>query len=322
MRAETDTLTGLWRHGDLFADRREAWRDSLLFVEDAPRLRAEPESGYTGAGQTVVVIDTGQSRGWDQSATVAAHDYGWRNDANAHGFSDHGSMVAEVVRDTATGVEIIHLKVFDDFGNSARLVDIEEALDHVIALAADTAIAAVNLSLGSGNATGDTVTRLSDEFAALDTLDIVTTVAAGNSGATYADGISTLAANDHVIAVSAVDDTGAFADFSQRSATLTDIAAPGVGIAVTDADGDTTEVSGTSFAAPMVAGIAALLQEAALDLMGERLSDEEVLDILQRSGTPVAGAEDAPGYAVADADAALDWLAGNLALYDDDPLTA
>lgn len=225
--------------------------------------------------------------------------------------------------DTATGVEIVHLKVFDDAGQSASLFDIEQALRFTIDLAATTQIAAVNLSLGSGNATDDTWTRLSNEFATLDSFDIVTTVAAGNSGAQYEDGVNTLAANDHVIAVSAVDETGAFADFSQTSEDLTDIAALGVDVEVETETGQSFEVSGTSFAAPEIAAISALLQEASLDLNDELLSDEEILEILQASGAPVTGEEDsdAPGYVVADADAAIDYFVTNAEVYDD-PLLA
>jgi subtilisin family serine protease len=136
--------------------------------------------------------------------------------------------------------------------------------------------------------------------------------------------VNILAADDKAIAVSASDAEDRLASFSQHGPGLTDIFALGVDVPAIKTDGDTEFIDGTSFAAPYVSGIAALLQEASETINGERLSDEEFLQILQASARPLnttAPVTD-PGYRVADAEAALEYFIANAALYDDDPLTA
>lgn len=287
----------------------------VSWMDSAPELSAED---FTGAGQTIVIIDDGYSLAYDQSATVFEYDFaGWRNDASAQtaGSASHGSWVAQTAIDAASGVEIVHLKVFSDYGGTAQLRDVEEALDFVIATAGAFDIAAVNLSLGYGNATDETYSILSDEFAALDDLGIFSIVAAGNAGETYGDGVNVLAADPNVIGVSAVDEAGAFAAFSQTSESLTDIAALGVDVPVETVSGTQYEVSGTSFAAPEIAGIAARLQEAALATIGAPLTDEEFLEILRASGDAVVDAPEADGYYVADGDAAVEYFLANTDAY-------
>lgn len=291
----------------------------------APAAAAAPASAgpsaadFTGAGKAVVVIDDGWSPYYDQSNTVFAYDFSGRDDADAARWTinSHGSWVAQTVTDVAGDVDIIHLKVFPDWSGGASLRDIEQALDWVIGATTAFDIAAVNLSLGFGNATAQSLTGLSDEFAALSDLGVFNVVAAGNSGATYADGVNVLAADPNVIGVSATDDAGAFAGFSQRSATLTDIAADGVGVEVETFWGATGAVNGTSFAAPYVSGAAARMQDAADDLIGRSLSEDEFLDILRLSGDAVVGAPAAAGYVEADADAAVAWFIDNHDAYAD-----
>jgi subtilisin family serine protease len=167
-------------------------------------------------------------------------------------------------------------------------------------------VVAVNLSLGGGHAGAPTLSRLSDEFAALDALGILSIVAAGNGGLDEGPGVSVLASDPSVIGVSAVDGRGAFAGFSQRHPELTDIAAPGTGITIETLDGVLLSLVGTSFAAPLVAGAVAVVQEAAQAVTGARLPPDEVLGILRESGEPVAGTgpDAPPGYRIAHAEAA------------------
>ncbi|MGF1446152.1 MAG: S8 family serine peptidase [Pikeienuella sp.] len=308
---------------DRLASRIEDAQDRFAPGTDIAPVAQPAAAEFTGDGQVVVVIDDGWSPYYDQTAQISDFDFaGLFNDpwARVNRIDSHGSWVAETVTNTASAVEIVHLKVFPNFpGAGASLFDIEEALDWVIDNAGVLDIAAVNLSLGFGNATRETTTRLSDEFAELDALGIFSVVAAGNEGDRYADGVSVIAADPNVIAVSATNDAGRFAGFSQRSETLTDIAAPGVDVEVETLDGQVLDVSGTSFSAPMISGIAAILQEAAQEVIGERLSDEEFLEILQASGEAVSGEGLRPpaGYRIADADAALDYFLENASDYGD-----
>ncbi|MGF1500321.1 MAG: S8 family serine peptidase [Paracoccaceae bacterium] len=279
---------------------------------------------FTGAGQAIVIIDDGWSAAYDQSNLVYDQDFFAFGDPSAQttGTNSHGSWVAQTAVGVADGVDIIHLKVFSDTGGGASFLDIDQALDWVVANGEAYNVAAVNLSLGGGNATDESWSMLSDEFAILDQMGIFSVVAAGNSGQQYAEGVNVIAADPNVIGVSATTQSGALAGFSQKDPELTDIAAVGVDVPVETTWGAEFAVDGTSFAAPYISGIAALLQEASQTVNGEALTDEEFLEILQASGTDIAGYENSgyDGFVEADADAALEYFLANSAAYDDPDL--
>ncbi len=293
-------------------DHGEASRFMEVTTDPTMQTVGYETDDFTGKDQVIIVIDDGYSIDYDQSATVFEYDYsGYWNDNSAltRGLDSHGSWVGQTALAEAEDATIVHLKVFPDDEPGASLYDIEEALNFVIDNADVADIAAVNLSLGFGNAVDETVTMLSDEFAALDDLGIFSVVAAGNNGEEYEDGVNILAADPNVIGVSAVDAFGAFADFSQTHASLTDIAALGVGVPVETIWGQTGYLSGTSFSAPTISGIAARLQEASLAVNGHDLSDDEFVFILQQSGTPVTGETAVnAGFTVADGDAAVQYF--------------
>ena len=73
---------------------------------------AASANNYTGAGQAIVVIDSGFSYNYDQSDVVYSYDFngnysgGNDRDASTAGSYSHGDWVAEVARQTATGVLI------------------------------------------------------------------------------------------------------------------------------------------------------------------------------------------------------------------------
>lgn len=274
-------------------------------------LTSAPFVDYDGTGTAIVVIDDGWSPYYDQSNLRWAFDFSGANDpyARQYTYHSHGSWVASVATGVADDVDIIHLKVVADGAGGASLRDIEEALQWTLRTTDVFNTVAVNMSLGYGNATAEVRTSFSDEIAALAAKDVVSVVAAGNAGATYADGVSVLAADPNAVAVSAVDGADRFTSWTQKSAELTDIAALGAGVRVDTIDGSAFRVSGTSFAAPYVASTTAALQEAALDLIDRRLGVEEIVAILQASGDDVRGSDvAADGYRVADAEAAVDWL--------------
>ena len=236
-------------------------------------------ANFTGKGHTVVVVDSGAGTYYHESNVIYDHDFAdGDDDGRDPRIFSHGAQVADVVTDTAVDAQIIHLKVFEDFASGGKLADVEAALQWVIANANAYDVAAVNLSIGYGDVNQPTQTQLSDELSAIKAAGIVTVVSSGNDDReNTADGINVLAANDDVIAVGALDRAEtARAAWSQHG-DLLDVYAPGEDVMVDMPwfySGERA-VSGTSFAAPKVAGAVAIVQEAAISEYGQALSPSQ-----------------------------------------------
>jgi subtilisin family serine protease len=142
---------------------------------------------------------------------------------------------------------------------TAEIGTIVEAIEQVISLQQNTDIPAViNLSLGADIGT-TAYTALDQAVDAASAAGIVVVAAAGNQGIDAST--VTPAHAESAITVGAYDQLGIFASFSNYGETL-DILAPGVDVFTLgiSAGGNVvgTLMSGTSLAAPHVAGAAAL----------------------------------------------------------------
>ncbi len=105
---------------------------------------------------------------------------------------------------------------------------------------------------------------------------------------------------DDVIAVGAVDGTDRPAGFSVPGDWV-DVAAPGVDVRPSATGGGTALLSGTSYATPVVAGVAALLRERFPSLTPDQIADR----IRATARHPARGRDDRVGYGVIDPAAAL-----------------
>jgi thermitase len=131
------------------------------------------------------------------------------------------------------------------------------ALANCIAYLSGQGAKIISLSLGGpGSAT------LGDAVAAATSNGALIVAAAGNSGDAV---LNYPAAYPQVVSVAAVDRNGARAPFSNANSDV-EVAAPGVDVLSTWNDGGYRTESGTSMAAPYVAGVAALI--AGRDLAG------------------------------------------------------
>ncbi len=301
---------------------------------DLPQFRSDFE-GIDGRGYSVVVIDSGIDLDHPAFGPDADNDgVGDRiivhktfvsgdtstpmtegQDTQGHGTHVSGIIAGESnFLGVAPGVDIIHLKVLGSGPTDTRTL--EEALLWTVANAAVFNIVAVNLSLAAGNFSNPVADRaLADEFAALEALRIITVAAAGNAhGPSTPLGVAYPAADPSVLAVGATYGaasssrtwpTGAtdigpisideIAGFSQRSASLTDVFAPGVAIRGPALDGSVQLLSGTSQAAPFVTGAAVLIQQLAEERLGQRLTPAQFRELLRTTGQVIHDGDNEQG---------------------------
>ena len=210
-------------------------------------------------------------------------------DPNGHGTHVSGTIAGnddEPGNDTdgdgvVPGAGLVGLRVLDENGEGSSL-DVLDAIDWIRDNGAAWGIEAVNLSLGSEGCS-DGLDAESQALNELVALGYVVTVAAGNAGPGHCT-IGIPAAASDVITVGAMADIdprtrGAYgyylADFSSRGPTTNpvdpikpDVVAPGVSVTSARANhdllgaSDYVTFSGTSMAAPFVAGVALLMRDA------------------------------------------------------------
>ncbi len=295
-------------------------------------LRADARfSGIDGSGVSVVVIDTGidldnaffgPDANHDGIADRILYQYDFANgDTDASDRNGHGSNIGSLIGAAdgaygglAPGADLIALKVFQDNGKG-YFSYLENALRWVVAHADEYRVGVVNLSLGDGGNWSSAIARfgLGDELAALAARNIIVTAAAGNSFARFggAWGVAYPAADPAVLAVGAtwsadvggpwafsggsIDySTGAdrITSFSQRDPRLLDGFAPGTGLVGANANGGLSAMQGTSQASAMMAGVATLAQDLALQTLGRRLSLTEFHALLASTSVRIVDGDD------------------------------
>ncbi len=181
-----------------------------------------------------------------------------------------------ILRGVAPGVTVLPVKVLLDSGGTPD-ADVNEGLDYVLLHRDDYNIRVVNMSLGEEN--GTIVQTQDDKVNTLVANGIVVVCSAGNNFPTYTVGSPASAVK--AIAVGSVNDVGAMNNASSNGFAgqgKPDVVAPGgsttggtkiVSVESNDGDyrnlmadlvaNDYTGLKGTSMAAPIVSGLAALL---------------------------------------------------------------
>jgi Subtilase family len=260
---------------------------------------------------------------------VGGWDFTDENDANPYddgpaGF--HGTHIAGIIGandgqnfGVAPDVDLVALRVFDDNG-MGDLDWVERALQwvHQNRNAFEHPITTVNVSIGAGWNSDQlpATAQFEDELKQLYDDGIVVVASAGNGFQQYhTPGLTYPAASPYAIPASSVDSDGELSDFSQRS--QRSIAAPGANINSSVPDhvlgkngivNDWSEASGTSMAAPYVAGASVLVRQA-MEMVGiDDINMDKIYQHLQNTADSVWDSVTAQSYDRLNLHRALDAL--------------
>jgi subtilisin family serine protease len=281
----------------LAAGVRKLWLDGRTHAsldQSVPQIGAPQawSAGFTGKDVPVAVLDTGLDAAHQDFAgeVLASQDFSGSTTGTLDKVG-HGTHVASTVagsgaasggkyKGVAPGARLLVGKVLGDDGSGS-----ESGLLAGMQWAVDQHARVVNMSLGSDGAS-DGTDPLSQAVNTLTAQSGTLFVAsAGNSGQ-YGVQVGSPAAADSALAVAAVTKQDQYADFSNFGPRLgdyamkPDISAPGVDIVAARATGSDLgepvgesyqRLSGTSMAAPHIAGAAAILAQEHPDWKADQL---------------------------------------------------
>lgn len=215
--------------------------------------------GYgDGTGKTAWIIDTGIDFDHpDLNVDVARSKSFLANNTSARDENGHGTHVAGIIGaknnsfgilGVASGANLVSLRVLDANGDGV-LSSIIQALAYVNANAKAGDV--VNMSLGE-DVVSETLDQQVRNTAAR---GIFVAIAAGNDAKPAINYSPGRANGSNIYTVSAIDSLDNFAPFSNYGNDAVDVAAPGVAVLSTYLNNRYAIMSGTSMAAPHVAGL-------------------------------------------------------------------
>jgi subtilisin len=234
---------------------------STCFTVVEPRLITWSVNrvGYgDGTGKTAWIIDSGIDFDHpDLNVDVARSRSFISGQTSAEDENGHGTHVAGIIGaknnsigilGVASGAKLVSLRVLKADGEGT-LSSIIQALAYVNANGAAGDV--VNMSLGEDGISSTLDQQVQNTAAR----GIYIAIAAGNDSKPAHDYSPGRANAANIYTVSATDSLGNFASFSNYGNDVVDVAAPGVAIISTYKNGQYAIMSGTSMAAPHVAGL-------------------------------------------------------------------
>ncbi|MFC5408813.1 S8 family serine peptidase [Larkinella bovis] len=213
--------------------------------------------GDLNAGKTAWVLDTGIDFDHPDLKVDKNRSQSFITGKTADDENGHGTHIAGIigalnnpigVTGVASGATLVALRVLDNEGEG-KLSALVQAVSYVSqnGKAGDV----VNISIG-GEGTSPTLERIIKQAA---DKGILFAIAAGNEGESAEKYTPANINHPNVFTVSAMDQTGKFATFSNYGPTTVDACAYGVRITSTYLNGKYATMSGTSMASPHVAGL-------------------------------------------------------------------
>lgn len=255
-------------------------------------------SRFDGQGAVVAVLDTGIVEHHPAFSSVQVISENFTDDAssvdgNGHGTHCAGTIAGNQVNNRRIGVapgvqKLLCGKVLTDAGQGSTTaivkgvqwasmqgahvismslgIDFPAYVDSLHKVQGVELKAAVSLALQAYSSNVEMFAKLGDSLSALSYIGqgSLLIAASGNESRrpAYTIGTSPPAVASSIVSVAAVNRQLAVADFSNTNA---DISAPGVNIESAGIDGSISVLSGTSMAAPHVAGVAALWTQRFLE---------------------------------------------------------
>lgn len=254
-----------------------------------------------GEGVIIAVLDTGANLDHEllKPSIIGGRNFTedyQQDEKNYEDNNGHGTHVAGIIAQTAPEAKLLILKVMSGTGLGSY-ENLIEGINYALNWRGpnNEMVKVLCMSLGGPHPNE----RLHSVIKKAVERNISVVVAAGNKG----DGQDITTETDYpgsyneVIQVGAIDSKFQLANFSNRNNEI-DLVAPGVDIVSSYLDGSYASLSGTSMAAPYVAGALALLIDWSKKAFSRELSEAEIYAQLIKRTVPLTNNKESEGNGV------------------------